>query len=128
MQRKEYDGIPIVEKRMEKVRWCDGRRGRRTKKCLVWWVKREIFWEKIRKRQSRWQDQMIASEGMLKAVIKGRMLGKAGKGTEEKRVPGWNEVRKDVQRDEERNRVARSGSVFVKSLWDSLVSSCKPNW
>jgi hypothetical protein len=52
--------------------------------------------EEIRKRQSRWLDQMVAGEGMLETFVEGRMLGERGSEGREKRVPGWDEERKDI--------------------------------
>jgi hypothetical protein len=53
-------------------RMRDGRRGGRAKKCLEGEEKR--LEEGIKKRHSRWQNQVIVAQGMLKAVMDGRML------------------------------------------------------
>jgi hypothetical protein len=47
-------------------------------------------------------------EGMLKAAIAGRMLGKRGKGEKRKGFLDGIPGREDVRRDEERNQVRKN--------------------
>jgi hypothetical protein len=56
-------------------------------------MKKKKLLKEIRKRQSRWLDQVIVEGGMMKAVTEGRMFGKMGR---ERKRKGFLDGMKDI--------------------------------